>query len=350
MGVEKTPTELVREMAGGFSLSQMLYTTVKLGVPDELASGPRHARDLAPALNANPQTLHRFLRMLVVIKLLSQDEDGRFMLSPLGHTLRTDHPDALFQRILYIGEINYRAAQGMLHTVQTGEVAFDHVFGVPFFDYLAEHPYLGGFFNGLMSQQVEDRAAGIVAAYDFSGVGTVVDVGGGKGTLVSAILGGDPGRRAVIFDRPEVLAEARLCLEQSGLDHRCRLVPGDFFRDPVPPEGDLYLLSNIIHDWDDEKSVRILSNCRSAMSSGSTLLLIEQIMPERAEQAPVTVASDFSMMLLLTGRERTRAEFEGLLAGAGLRLASVLPFEPSRSYSGRKSNWAVIEVKTATTT
>lgn len=342
---QKTPAEIVREMAGGFTLTQVVYTAVKLGIADHLKNGPMASHELARAVDADHQSLHRFLRMMAVVNLLVQQGDGGFALSELGELLRTDHPDSLCNRILYIGEVNYPAAQGMSHAVQTGEPGFDHVFGMPFFEYFSRNPHIGALFNELMSRGVEDRVAGIVAAYDFSTSRTIVDVGGGKGTLISAILKANPQAAGILFDAPTVLAEAENYLAANGAAGRCRTVAGDFFQDTVPPDADIYILSNILHDWEDARVERILNNCSGAMPPDGKLLVIEQLMPEHVLDAPVTVASDLSMMLLLRGRERTEAEYREILSLAGLQVTAVIPFEATRVYSGRKSNWAIIESK-----
>jgi hypothetical protein len=296
-------------------------------------------------MNTPPQALYRFLRMMVVLKLLIQEDDGGFRLLPLGDLLRSDHPHSMRNRILHIGELNYPAAQGMLHAVQTGEPAFDHIFGVPFFEYLAQHPQILALFNDQMGRLVGDRIIGIVAAYDFSKASTIVDVGGGNGTLITAILRAHPQHQGIIFDVPKVMPEAQHYLAQNGVANRCQTISGDFFHDTMPPGGELYLLSNIIHDWDDDRAVQILRNCRAAMRDDSTLLLIEGILPERVADAPGTISSDFGMLLMTGGQERTQTEYRALLALADLKVTAVIPFEPTHIYSGRKPNWAIIESK-----
>ncbi|ABB23644.1 hydroxyneurosporene-O-methyltransferase [Pelodictyon luteolum DSM 273] len=339
----KTPYEVLREMSGGFMLTQLLYTAVKLRIVDHLHAGIITVPELSAILDADVSALNRFLRMLVVINILVQREDGCFEVSALGELLRHDHPDSLSNRIHYIGEVSYPAAQGISYAVQTGEPGFDHVFGMSFFDYFSHNPHLGTLFNELMRQGVADRVANVVQTYDFSGYGSVVDVGGGNGALAAVLAEAYSDISATVFDAPAVIEEARRYFAEKGLSEQCQVVAGDFFLDPVPNGAHLYVLSNIIHDWDDQKALSVLENCRAAMDSGSVLLIIEQIMPEKALDAPVTVASDVSMLLLLRGRERTEMEYDNLLARAGLRMTKVYPFEQSKVYSGRKSNWAVIE-------
>lgn len=343
--VRKTGTdaEIVREMAGGCTLTQVLFTAVQLQIADFLEDGPLTSAQLASLTGARQQSLHRFLRMMVVVGLLEQLSDGTFSLTGRGQLLRAGHPESLRNRIRYIGEVNYRAALGMCHAVRCGEPGFDHVFGMPFFEYFSQNSGVGSLFNELMSKGVEDRSAELVSSYDFSGSKTIVDVGGGNGTLMTAILKAHPGAIGHIFDTSSVLDEACRYLKDNHLADRCRTTSGDFFMDAVPKGGDLYILSNILHDWDDEQACRILSNCSVAMKPGSRLLIIEQIMPEYPLDAPVTVSSDLSMLLLLRGRERTEFEYREMLAKAGLQILSVLPFDPNRIYSGRKANWAIIE-------
>ncbi len=339
----RSDAEIVRDMAGGCTLSQVLYTAVELRIADHLEDGPLVCSRLSQLTGAQQQSLLRFLRMMTVVGLLEQKPGGAFSLTGRGELLRASHPASLRNRIRYIGEVSYRAALGMCHAVRSGEPGFDHIFGMPFFEYFSHNPGAGSLFNDLMSKAIEDRSAGVVASYDFSGVKTVVDVGGGNGTLMTAILKAHPEVVGHLFDTASVLDEAHRYLEENGLSARCRTTPGDFFHDSVPAGGDLYILSNILHDWDDAQVCRILGNCSMAMGQSGRLLVIEQIMPDSPLDAPVTVSSDLSMLLLLRGRERTEAEYRGLLDTVGLQQRSVFPFEPSRSYNNRRSNWAIIE-------
>ncbi len=343
MSPEESLVVTLRQMASGFSLTQILYTAVKLDIADHLANGPKQSDELAQAVSASPQALYRFLRMMVVLKLLDQQDDGSFQLSPLGDLLRSDHPEIMRDRIRYIGDVNYRTAQGMLQAVQTGDPAFDHIFGMPFFEYLAQHPDIGILFNEGMSQGIDDRITGIIAAYDFSRFGIIVDVGAGNGTLITAILRSNSYSRGIVFDKSKVVTEARHFLAQNGVADRCQTIAGDFFHDAIPSGADLYIMSNIIHDWDDVRALQVLNNCCAAMQVDSTLLLIEQLMPKLATEAPVTISSDLSMLLFTYGRERTQAEYQALLAMAGLKLTAIIPFEPTRIFSGRKPNWVIIE-------
>ncbi len=243
---------------------------------------------------------------------------------------------------MYIGEINYPTAQAMLHSIQTGSPAFDHIFGVPFFNYFAQKPEIGAFFNRLMSDGINDRIAGIIDAYDFGYIKTIVDVGGGNGALLTAILNAHPHVSGILFDTPEVIAEAGNRLVQSRVAERIEMVAGDIFGGPIPRDADLYLLSNIIHDWDDRFAEQILRNCSAAVQADSRLLLIEEIMPEHVADSPGTIGNDFSMLLLTGGKERTKQEYCTLLEITGFQLMSAIPFE---TQSKRKENWEILECK-----
>ncbi len=339
----RPPADILRDMAGGFVSSQVLHTAVVLGLPDHLADRVVPVRRLATLAGAKLSPLRRFLRMMTVLGLVEERGSDRFALSPLGNLLRTDHPASHRDRIRYIGKVVLPASMGMTHAVRTGSPAFDKIFGEPFFAYLGRDREAGSLFNEMMRQSVDDRISGILDAYDFGAIGSLLDVGGGSGALVDAILRRSPGPTGAVFDARAVVAEARLRFRKSGLTRRTSTVAGDFFVDAVPEGYDLYILSHIIHDWDDERSIRILRNCRAAMKKGSRLLVIEGLLPKASTTAPATVAMDFSMLMLTGGRERTATEYRKLFKAAGLRLTRTLPFRPGRLSNGRLANWAILE-------
>jgi hypothetical protein len=210
--------------------------------------------------------------------------------------------------------------------VKTRETAFRHVFGMDSFAYMAENPEIAGFYNEAQTAGAAERTAAVVAAYDFSRVGTVIDVGGGHGTLLIAILSSNPGVGGVLFERESVAVGARSHIEAAGLSSRCAVETGDFFRS-VPRDGGIYLLSHIIHNWDDQRCGKVLANCRAAMLRGARLLILEKVLPERFEQSPVTLLSamaDLHMLVITGGRERTVEEYRRLLAAAGFTLTNVI--------------------------
>lgn len=315
----------LRSLITGYEASQVIYVAARLGVADLLAEGPRTAEDLAEALRVDAGALHRVLHALAALGLLAHLGGSRYALTRSGARLRDGVPGSLRAVALLAGERSYHAWGGLLHSVQTGETAFRHVFGVGTFDYMAAHPEIAGFYNEAMAAGAAERAAAVVAAYDFSGSGTVVDVGGGHGTLLVAILSANSGVRGVLFERESVTIGARARIEAAGLSSRCAVVSGDFFQS-VPGDGDLYLLSHIIHNWDDQRSGKILASCRAAMSPGAKLLILEQVLPERfaPSRAAVQAAmADLHMLAITGGQERTAGEYQGLLAATGFTLTSV---------------------------
>jgi hypothetical protein len=256
--------------------------------------------------------------------VLDEHPDGRFGLTTLGACLRCDVPSSLLGAILARGDLYYGAAAGLLEAVRHGGVPFEHVHRVGFFEYLAQHPDRGATFQASMADRARHEATEVVAAYDFGGFQQLVDVGGGHGVLLEAILAAVPRLHGVLLDQPSVVARARERPVSAGLAGRCTCIAGDFFAG-VPPGGDGYVLSRVIHDWDDAAAVRILTNCRRAMGQDSTLLLVGVVLPSRAREQPAAVHMDLHMLTLLHGRERSAAEYERLLATAGFRAVCVVP-------------------------
>lgn len=339
---DKGAVDALIRMAGGFAATQMLVAAAELRIADRLSTGPRFAHEIAAEIGISPTGLYRFMRMLVVLGLLYQASDDRFELQPMGEVLRSDHPQSQLDRVLYIGEVGYKAALGTLHAVKTETPAFDHVFGKSFFGFFAEVPAVGDIFNRMMEQAIRHRIEAVVSIFDFSAAKTIVDVGGGNGTLLKAILLKNPAAQGVLFDMPKVIAAAQESLRETPLSSRIQTVVGDFFVDPIPSGSSVYILSNIIHDWDDERSASILQNCASAMRTGSELLVVADVMPIRPEEAPATVATDFSMMMLTGGRERTEREYEALFRRASLVLDRVMPIVPVAGSGGRGFSSAIL--------
>jgi SAM-dependent methyltransferase len=304
----------------GYLSSQLIYVAAELGVADALAAGPRSSAEVAAAVGADPAALHRVLRGLVLEDVVAEDDEGRFALTELGALLRTDAAGSLRGPAQARGRVYYGAAAGLLETVRVGGTAFEHVHGEPFFDHLARNPDREAAFQDSMAGRAARETAAVVAAYDFTRARRVVDVGGGDGVLLEAVLRAAPGVDGVLFDRPFVADRARERLAGAGLGARCECVGGDFF-DAVPAGADHYVLSRVLHDWDDEPAGRILAACRRALPAGGRLLVVEALLPERAADAPGAITMDLHMLVLLGARERTEAEYRALLATAGLRLA-----------------------------
>jgi len=323
--VAETPDDLKRLVAlvQGFRSTQVTYVFAKLGLADRLAESPLTAAELAYMVKVDPEALRRVLRLAAFYGLVAEVPGDRFELTPLGRPLCVDAEGSINATATMLGEEHYFAWGSLMHSVKTGKPAFEHVFRLPFFDYMANNPDTQSTFDAAMSAGLAVFLKSLADSYDFSKSHVLVDVGGGNGSVSAMILKRNPAMEAVIYDQPQVLEAAERYLTAAGVRSRCRLVQGDFFRS-VPEGGDLYVLSNIIHDWDDARALRILKNCRAAMASTAVMLLIEAVLTEHGRPSPATMA-DVNMMVLLTGRERTEEQYRALLAGAGLRLTKVSP-------------------------
>ena len=320
-----TPGEQLIRLFRGFWVSQAIYVAAELGLADLLADGPRTADDLAAAAGAHAPSLYRILRLLASEGVFAEAEDGRFELTPMATALRRDAgPPRL--SVLFLGQgASWRAAGSLLHTARTGETAFARVHGAEFFEYYRQHPDERALFDQLMAANTTPAARAVAAAYDFSQIGTVVDVGGGRGALAVELLRAHPHLRGVVFDQPAVAAGAREAIAAAGLTGRCQAVGGDFFA-AVPEGGDAYLLKFILHDWDDERAVAILRACRRAVPEDGRLLVVELLLP-RGNAPSFAKTQDVNMLINLGGRERTEAEYGALYAAAGFDLTRVIPVQ-----------------------
>ncbi|MCC7488709.1 MAG: methyltransferase [Gammaproteobacteria bacterium] len=303
---------------------RMLYAAARLGLADHLSAGPMDAAGLARLTGTQPAFLYRLLRTMASLGLFTEDEAQRFALTPLGAALRREAPGAAYSTVLTVASPWFiTATEQLLHTVQTGETGFDTAFGVPFFDYLAQDPERVSRFSETMVGVHGAEPAAVAAAYDFSRFGTIMDVGGATGNLISAILARHPKPRGVLFDMPQVVRDAPRLLRERGVEQRVTIESGSFF-DSVPAGADAYLLSHIIHDWSEDRCLTILGHCRKAMKPDSHLLIIETVIPPGDEPHQGKM-QDIAMMVLSGGQERTQAEYARLLAQAGLRLTRVVP-------------------------
>lgn len=310
------------EMATGAWTTAALYTAARLGIADQLAAGPKHSHDVAVRIGVSADGVHRLMRALASRGVLSQRADGAFALTRVGHALRSDTPGSLRDMVLFIGHPIRWADWGNLeHSVRTGHTAFAELHGSPFFDYLGKDPEFAAVFNKAMTATsgLADEVA--LSACDFSGFSLVVDVGGGHGSVLATILGSAPQARGILYDLPDVVADAGPTFDAAGLTDRVS-VQGGSFMDSVPDGGDAYVMKNIIHDWSDDDAVTILRNIRTAMAPGGRLLLLEMVLPERAG-SDIGLLLDLEMLVTAGGRERTRGEYANLLSRTGFRLTRV---------------------------
>lgn len=321
-------------MITGYWISQSIYVAAKLGIADLLKDGPKSCDELANAVRAHPDALCRMLRALASMGIFAENQNGHFELTPLAVPLQTGVPGSLRAWAVMMGEEwVWRPWGELLYSVRTGETAFHHVFAMEHFDYLSRNPEAAVIFNEGMTASPMQPASAVVAAYDFSRFRTIVDVGGGQGFQLAAILEANPHTSGVLFDLPHVIEGARSLLEAEGVAARCELVGGDFFQS-VPAGGDAYILKTVIHDWDDDHSITILKNCYRAMANSGRLLLVERVMPARMEQSAsfqLVARGDLQMLVMAGGRDRTEAEFRALLDAAGFMLTNIVPTQSAVS-------------------
>jgi SAM-dependent methyltransferase len=311
------------QLTFGSMVAQAISVAADLGVADALADGPRPVDDIATIVGADAPSLYRLLRALADVGVFEELDGRRFAATSLGDLLRRDGPDSLREWAIMMGRPFHRMAwTGLLGSVRTGEPAFEQVHGTTAWDHIRDHPEDGQVFDAAMTVASSRSLAAIADEYDFGSTGTVVDVGGGQGGLIAAILTANPGVRGVLFDLPHVVATR--IVKEAGAGDRCEYVGGDFF-DAVPAGGDVYLLANIIHDWDDEHAARILRNCREAMNPGGRVLLGEAVLPETTEPSPAKLIDLEMLVMNVRGaRQRTESEYRDLFAAVGLRMSGIV--------------------------
>lgn len=322
--IDQPPPVTLRRMTTAYWTSQVIHVAVTLRIPDLLANQPQTSEALAATTATHAPSLYRLLRAVAGLGILEEDEARRFSLTPLGTLLRSDVPGSMRAWTLLLGEPWFRSAwDNLLHSIRTGDAAFEHAHGTEFWAFIGRNPDANAVFNMAMTSVAPIKAKATVEAYDFSEFGVVVDVGGGHGTLLAVILAAHPKVRGVLFDLPHVVEGVSAALQAAGVAARCEIRAGSFF-EAVPAGGDVYILQTVIHDWDDEPSVRILQSCRRSMRNGSKLLLVEQVVPVGNGYHSSKV-DDLNMLVLYRGRERTAEEFRRLLTTAGFTLSRILP-------------------------
>lgn len=318
-------------MITAFRVSDLVTTAAEFHLADHLADGPKTSTELARLCDAHPEMLHRLLRALTHIEVLSQEPDGRFGLAPLGEPLRSDVPGSLYRMARLWGTDLFKLTWLRLpHSVRTGQSAQEHLFGMRQFDYLSTQPEIAEIFNEGMFAGTLAVAAAVVDAYDFATCKSIIDVGGGSGALATTILRAYPSMRGIVFDLPFCHHGALAHIASAGVSDRCEFVAGDFF-EAIPPGADAYLLKFILHDWEDEKCVQILRSCRAAVASDAKILLLESVLPPDGGPLTDAVFGDITMIVHTGGRERTQAEYVSLLDTAGFRLTRVVPTRAAQS-------------------
>ena len=323
---EATLTQIIL----GSLASQALYVAAKLGVADHLVDGPKHVDQLAKATETDASSLYRVMRALASLGIFAEHDDRVFAMTPTADPLRSGVPNSLRDVAIFWGEDWHWEVWGkVLYSVRTGKSAWVHMHGDDVFGYFETNPEAGEIFNRAMSSFTGVAAKAVIEGYDFSGIETLIDIAGGHGRLLAGVLEAYPSMRGVLFDLPNVIEGARRV-------DRCEYVTGDFFAS-VPSGGDAYIMKHIIHDWDDERALKILSNIRKVMKPEARVLLVEAVIAGGNNQ-DFGKLLDLEMLLFPGGKERTAAEYEELFARAGLRLTRIVP---------TKSPYSVIEAVAA---
>jgi hypothetical protein len=316
------PVPVVFTMATAYWASQTIYVAAKLGVADVLGEGSKSGDEIASATGADTKSLARLMRALVALGVLAVD-DGRFRLTGIGAPLQSGMPGSMRSMILTLGEEHYQAWGRLIDSIKSDRPAFDEVYRRPLFEYLAQNAAAFGTFNQAMTDLTSQVALATVLAYDFSESHVVADIGGGHGVLLDGILRSDASITGILFDSEPVIESARLRSASNGIDDRCQSIGGDFF-ESVPEGADTYILKNVLHDWTDDRAVRILQNCRRAMGPQAKLLVIEMVLPLSDDPAFGSLL-DLNMLVMSGGRERTKDEYRCLFERSGFRLTRVIP-------------------------
>jgi hypothetical protein len=325
--MDQSPSGQIAQMLTGYWVSQMIYVAAKLDLAGLLKNGPRSADDLARDTSTHPRSLYRLLRGLASLGVFAEGEARQFSMTPPAEALLDGVPGSQRAMALMTGEEHYLSWSELLYCVQTGKIGFEKLYGMRPFDFLSTHPEQGAIFDAAMTSVHGKESPAALAAYDFSTIKLLVDVGGGNGSLISATLEKHPALRGILFDLAPVIERSVRNLERAGLSGRCQCMAGSFF-ESLPPGADAYMLRHIIHDWSDDESVHILRNCRQAIGTNPAgrVLVLETVIPPGNEPMFGKLL-DLNMLVIPGGLERTEGEYRELFAAAGFRLSRIVPTE-----------------------
>ncbi len=311
-------------MIWGIHISRCVYAVAELGIADLLAHGPRSSQELATTTGTHEPSLYRVLRVLAALGVFEEHQARQFRLTVVGERLRTGVTAGMRSWATFTEAVGgVRPFAHILETIRTGTPGRQIDSGVDLFEFLTDNPQAAAIFDAAMAERTAAYAPSVADTCDFSDIRTLTDLGGGTGTLLVEILRHNRHLSGVLFEIPTVAARAHAVLAATDLADRCTILAGDFFQSV--PSADCYLLANVLHDWDDTRSIDILQNCRQAMPGAGRVLIVERLIPEDGNDPLPTLLSDINMLVLTGGRERTNAEYGALLQAAGLRLAQVVP-------------------------
>jgi O-methyltransferase domain/Dimerisation domain len=306
-------------------IAQSIYAAAKLGIADRLQEGAKSCDELAKAMGTNSQALYRLLRALASVGIFAETDPGWFALTPLAAYLQSDIPGSLRDVSIMIGDAeHYRSWGNIMHSLMTGESAFEKLYGMNIFQHYAQNPESAAGFDRAMTSFSSVEKEAVVSAYDFSSINTLVDVAGGEGSLLVSILLAYPQMQGILFDQPEAIERAKLLSDCQQFGDRCQLISGNFF-ESLPSRADAYILKHILHDWDDDRSIAILKICRQAMTKNSKLLVVEMVIPP-GNKPSVGKLLDMNMLIVSPGgKERTEEEYHKLFELAGFKLTRIVP-------------------------
>jgi len=325
------PASRIWSMATANWMAQAIYVAAELRLADLLTDGPKSSQELAVVTGTHAPSMQRLLRALVTLDICKECENGSFELAILGDILRSDSPDSLRSWLLLVGGQQWSLWGRLLDSIKTGKTAREIISGQQLFENLERDPVAAAIFNQAMVQITRRITHDVVRSYDFSRSKRIVDVGGGYGELLAAILLANPGTQGVLFDLPNASEPGRRHMASMGLAERCEIVTGNFFQ-AIPSHGDAYLVKGIMHDWNDEQCILILNNCRRVIAKDGKLLLVERVIPmqlDTSETHQLIVRADLNMLIGTGGRERTEGEFQKLLSLSDFRLNRAIAIEQS---------------------
>lgn len=317
------------QMATGKFVTEPLYVAAKLNIGDILADGPLPVNEIAKKTETHAPTLYRVLRALTIVGVLVEKPGQAFELTEIGNYLKSG-PGSLKSMILWINDPRHGLAWNeLLYSVKTGKTGAEKAYGMPAFQYLEKNKDLGKIFNDAMTNMSGMNSGAVAAGYDFSGIKTLMDVGGGHGAMLTSILTKNPAMKGMIYDLPYVIEGTVAALKKTSMDIRCQAIGGDFFAS-VPTGADAVIMSHIIHDWNDEKSSLILKNCAKALPNNGKILLVEAVVPGANEFSPAKLL-DLEMLVMVGGKERTKEEYQDLFKQSGLKLGQIVPLANGQS-------------------